>query len=238
MTIPVPPFTRELDLLENGGLGMVAQLVESSNVGFVLETTRGEDYGWAVYKPERGEAPLYDFPPGLHVRERAAFLLSEYLGWHIVPPTVTRADGPFGVGSLQWFIENGGEHYFPLLETRPELHGQLRRMAVFDLLTNNTDRKSGHVLLDAADHIWGIDHGLCFHPEPKLRTVIWDFAGEEIEGSLVAAVEPLRWQIPEDIAVLLGSAEVAALQRRASRIVRLPFLPHPRSPYQYPWPLV
>ncbi|MGP6173619.1 SCO1664 family protein [Corynebacterium sp. A21] len=238
MTVPTPPFARELNLLANGELGIVAQLVESSNIGFVLEATCSADYGWAVYKPELGEAPLHDFPPGLHTRERAAFLLSEYLGWHIVPPTVIREDGPFGIGSLQWFIENNGEHYFPLLETRPDLHGQFRRMAVFDLLSNNTDRKSGHVLLDAADHIWGIDHGLCFSPEPKLRTVIWDFAGEGIEESLVAAVEPLMQEIPAEIAVLLGSAEVAALQRRAARIVRLPVLPHPRSHRQYPWPLV
>lgn len=238
MTVLIPPFTRELALLDNGELGLVSQLVESSNIGFVLDATRGDDYGWAVYKPEIGEQPLHDFAPGLHVRERAAFLLSEYLGWHIVPPTVMRDEAPFGTGSLQWFIENNGEHYFPLLETRPDLHDQLRRMAVFDLLANNTDRKSGHVLLDATGHIWGIDHGLCFHEDPKLRTVIWDFAGEEIPGELQAAVEPLLDEVPENIAELLTPVEVAALQRRASRIVRLPFLPHPRSHYHYPWPLI
>lgn len=238
MTVPVPPFTRELELLEHGELGVVAQLVESSNVGFVLEATAGDEYAWAVYKPTLGEQPLYDFPPGLHVREEAAFRLSEYLGWHLVPPTVSREDAPFGIGSLQWFIENEGEHYFPLLETRPDLHGQLRRMAVFDLLANNTDRKSGHVLLDAEGHIWGIDHGLCFHTDPKLRTVIWDFAGEEIDEQLVAAVELLMDEVPANIAELLHPQEVEALRRRASRIVRLPFLPHPRSHYHYPWPLI
>lgn len=238
MTILGPPFTRELKLLGDGELGIVAQLVESSNIGFVLDATCGEDYGWAVYKPEIGEQPLYDFPPGLQVRERAAFLLSEYLGWHIVPPTVVREDAPFGAGSLQWFIENDGEHYFPMLETRPDLHEQLRRMAVFDLLANNTDRKSGHVLLDASGQIWGIDHGLCFHEDPKLRTVIWDFAGEEISEELQAAVEPLVDEVPGDIVELLHPAEVEALQRRAARIVRLPFLPHPRSHYHYPWPLI
>lgn len=237
MTVPTPPFRRELTLLETGELGLVTQLVQSSNLAFVLDATCGEDYGWAVYKPELGEAPLHDFAPGLHARERAAFLLSEHLGWHIVPPTVTR-DGPFGIGSLQWYIHNDGLHYFPLLETRLELHDQLRRMAVFDMLTNNTDRKSGHVLLDSGGHIWGIDHGLCFHAEPKLRTVIWDFAGQEIEESLLSAVEPLMDEVPEDIAALLHPEEVEALRRRASRLVRLPYLPHPRSHYQFPWPLV
>lgn len=236
--MPTPPFTRELELLEVGELSLVAQLVESSNLTFVLEVTCGEEYGWAVYKPELGERPLHDFAPGLHARERAAFLLSEHLGWHIVPPTVVREDGPFGIGSAQWYIENDGEHYLQLMETRPDLHDQFRRMAVFDLLTNNTDRKSGHVLLDAEGFVWGIDQGLCFSVEPKLRTVIWDFAGEEIGSSLVAAVEPLVEEVPGDVAALLSPAEVEALQRRASRIVRLPNLPHPTSHYHYPWPLV
>lgn len=237
MIVPTPPFQREIELLTTGELGLVTQLVESSNIAFVLDLTCEEDYGWAVYKPELGEVPLHDFAPGLHTRERAAFLLSEHLGWHIVPPTVTRS-GPFGIGSLQWYIDNDGTHYFPLLETRSDLHDQFRRMAVFDLLANNTDRKSGHVLLDAGGHVWGIDHGLCFHTQPKLRTVIWDFAGEEIGEQLVAAVAPLMTEVPAEIAALLRPEEVTALQRRAARIVRLPQFPHPRSHHQFPWPLV
>jgi uncharacterized repeat protein (TIGR03843 family) len=241
VTAPTPPFDRELGLLNHGELGIVAQLAESSNLAFVLEASDGGedgDYGWAVYKPAVGERPLHDFARGLHGREEAAFRLSEYLGWHIVPPTVTRVDAPFGIGSLQWYIENEGMHYFPLLETRPDLHGQLRRLAVFDMLANNTDRKSGHVLLDAADHVWGIDHGLCFSAQPKLRTVIWDFAGEEIDAEMLTAVEPLIDEVPADVAELLAPDEVSALRSRASRIVRLPQLPHPRSHYHYPWPLV
>ncbi|MDR7328970.1 SCO1664 family protein [Corynebacterium guangdongense] len=225
-------------LLQNGELGIVTQLVESSNLGFVVDATLGEEYGWGVYKPLMGERPLHDFPPGLHRRERAAYLLSEYLGWGVVPPTVIREDAPFGVGSIQWFIEHEGWHYFPMLEQRPELHPQLKRMAVFDLLANNTDRKSGHVLLDAENHVWGIDQGLCFSVEPKLRTVIWDFAHETIDDELVAAVEPLVAGIPENIAELLDEDEVWALRGRANRIVRLPFLPKPYSQFQYPWPLV
>ena len=234
----VPPFGRELRLLADGELGVVTQLHESSNLALVLDAGLGGDYGWAVYKPEVGEQPLWDFPPGLHARERAAFLLSEHLGWHIVPPTIVRDDAPFGTGSLQWYIDHDGTHYLQVLAARVDLHDQFRRMAVFDLLVNNTDRKSGHVLIDEHDHVWGIDHGLCFNINPKLRTVIWDFAGEDIDGELVAAVEPLIDAVPHEIATLLHPGEVEALQRRAARIVRLPFLPHPRSHYQYPWPLV
>lgn len=117
-------------------------------------------------------------------------------------------------------------------------HEQARRLAVFDVLTNNTDRKAGHVLRDADGRVWGIDHGLCFAAEPKLRTVIWDFAGEEIDERLLADVEPLTKEVPDDVARLLDAEEVTALRRRAARLVRLPYLPHPTSPYQYPWPLI
>lgn len=232
-----PPFERELELLNHGEMGIVQQLVESSNIGFVVDLELGDDYAWAVYKPQAGEQPLWDFPPGLHARERAAFVLSEHLGWHVVPPTVIVCDAPAGVGSLQWFIDNDGEHYFPLVDSREDLHEQFLRMAVFDLLCNNTDRKSGHVLLEG-DHIWGIDHGLCFSVEPKLRTVIWEFGGHTIPDELIEAVEPLLTEVPEELWELLHPVEIEALQRRASRIVRLPFLPRPRSHRQFPWPLV
>lgn len=237
-----PPFERELALLSTAELGIVQQLVESSNAGFVVDleipdSTADPDYAWAVYKPELGEQPLWDFPPGLYRRERAAFVLSNHLGWNLVPPTVIRHDGPAGVGSVQWFIHHNGEHYFPLFDTRPDLHELFLQMAVFDLLCNNTDRKSGHVMLEG-DHIWGIDHGLCFSAEPKLRTVIWDFAGVDIPQHLIDAVEPLIDEVPPELSELLHPVEIEAVQRRASRIVRLPYLPHPRSHRQFPWPLV
>lgn len=238
MSDPAPPFDRHVALLEHGELEIVAQLVQSSNISFVMQVTDGEDYAWAIYKPLLGEQPLYDFPPGLHVRERAAYLLAEHLGWHLVPPTVIREDGPFGVGSLQWFIDHRDTHYLELIETRRDLDEQFQRIAVFDMLVNNTDRKSGHVLLDAHDHPWGIDHGLCFHEDPKLRTVIWDYAGEPMDPALVAAVEPLIDAVPTAVADLLSVEEVEALQRRASRIERLPTFPQPRSHRQFPWPLV
>ena len=233
-----------LELLERGDVRVLGALTESSNATFLVEVSRGGGTCWAIFKPEAGEQPLHDFEPGLWRRERAAFLLSEWLGWGIVPPTVVREVEPFGVGSLQVYVDNDGSHYFPLLETRPDLHPQFRRMAVFDLLANNTDRKSGHVLLGnvpgtgSDEQVWGIDHGLCFHQDPKLRTVIWDFAHEEVEAELVDTLAPLVDAVPDEVASLLTEPEVAALRARASRIVRLPWLPEPRSHYQFPWPLV
>lgn len=238
-----------LELLQHGEVGFIGQLAESSNLAVVVDVTftrdgGQEDYCWGIFKPEAGERYLHDFPAGLWRRERAAYLLSEWLGWDIVPPTVVREVEPLGVGSLQYYVDNDGSHYFPLYETRPDLHPQFLRMAVFDLLVNNTDRKSGHVLLERpqnanhVDHVWGIDQGLCFHRDPKLRTVIWEFAHETIPSELVDAVEPLAEEVPEEVALLLAPEEVAALKSRASRIVRLPWLPEPQSEFPYPWPLV
>lgn len=230
------------ELLQLGEVGFVGQIAESSNLTVLVDLTCGEDYCWGIFKPQAGERYLHDFEPGLWKRERAAYLLSEWLGWQVVPPTVVREIESLGVGSLQYYVDNDGSHYFPLYETRPDLHPQFLRLAVFDLLVNNTDRKSGHVLLERSasrgDHVWGIDQGLCFHQDPKLRTVIWDFAHEPIPEELVAAVEPLVDEVPAGVAELLSMEEVAALKSRASRIVRLPWLPEPQSEFPYPWPLV
>lgn len=230
------------ELLQLGEVGFVSQIAESSNLTVLVDLTCGEDYCWGIFKPQAGERYLHDFEPGLWKRERAAYLLSEWLGWSVVPPTVVREIESLGIGSLQYYVDNDGSHYFPLYETRPDLHPQFLRLAVFDLLVNNTDRKSGHVLLERSasrgDHVWGIDQGLCFHQDPKLRTVIWDFAHEPIPEELVAAVEPLVDEVPAGVAELLSMEEVAALKSRASRIVRLPWLPEPQSEFPYPWPLV
>ncbi len=228
----------QLDLLAHGEVGIVGRVQGSSNLTLVAEVTRGDEYTWAIYKPEAGERPLYDFEPGLHARERAAYLLGEWLGWHIVPPTIVRDDVPLGTGSLQWFVENDGEHYFTLHRDDPGTHDDLRRIAVFDVLTNNTDRKSGHVLRDGDGRIWAIDHGLCFHTVPKLRTVIWEFGGEPVPDALLADVERLADQVPDAVAALLDPAEVTLLQRRARRLVAAPTLPHATSDWAYPWPLV
>lgn len=238
MELPEPPFARELDLLATGELGIVGRVLDSSNLTFVAEVTRGDAYAWAIYKPELGERPLHDFDPGLHARERAAFVVSEALGWGIVPPTIVRADGPAGIGSLQWYVENDGAHYFALLEQHPDTHDALRQLAVFDVVTNNTDRKGGHVLLDAAGRVWGIDHGLCFHAADKLRTVIWDFGAEPVPDVLLGDLAALVDDPPAELFELLDDLEVDRVLHRAARLLKRPVLPVPTSHYAFPWPLV
>ncbi len=198
----------------------------------------GEPVGQAIYKPLRGERPLWDFEPGLHKREYAAYLLSESLGLGIVPPTVLR-DGPHGEGSVQWFVEaDHQQHYFTIYENRDDLHDALQAFAFFDLINNNTDRKSGHVLIDADDHLWGIDHGLCFATDFKLRTVIWEFGGHDVPAHLLAAAEELVERAPLDVAAMLSDDEVEAMQERAQWIVDHPVFPTDDSGRRYPWPLV
>src|SRR5699024_875348 len=178
-----PPFDRELEILNAGEMGIVQQLVESSNIGFVVDFELDDDYAWAVYKPEAGEQPLWDFPPGLYKRERAAFVLSEYLGWHIVPPTVIIEDGPAGIGSAQWFIHNNGEHYFPLVDSREDLHEDLLLLVFVVSRRNNTDRMSGYVFIEA-DHRGGLDHVFGVAVTQKFRSVMWELGGHLIsEGS-------------------------------------------------------
>lgn len=193
----------------------------------------------AIYKPLRGERPLWDFPGGLYRREVAAFELAQGLGWDLVPETVLRHDAPLGEGSLQRFVDADFEqHYFTILEGGGH-HCELRRMAVFDLVANNADRKGGHCLLDYSGHLWGIDHGLCFHPQPKLRTVIWDFAGEKIPTKLIDDLAGFAERpLPEGLANLLSSDERRALAGRIGSVVRRRRFPTPRSERPYPWPLV
>ena len=227
-----------LTLLLEGELEVKGRMPWSSNGTFLVGLCRDEVAMDAIYKPLRGERPLWDFPGGLYRREVAAYRLSHALGWGIVPETVVRHDAPLGEGSLQRFVDaDFSEHYFTLLEDE-SLRPQLRRMAVFDLLANNADRKSGHCLLTVDDRrIWGIDHGVCFHDEPKLRTVIWDFAGEPIEADLLADVTRLLTD-PPDLDDLLSEREVAAFHRRVETVLRLRRFPDPGGDRPYPWPLV
>ncbi|WP_425328573.1 SCO1664 family protein [Pseudarthrobacter sp. 902506025] len=226
-------------LLTEGRVELLGRIMSGSNATFLAELSCGDDSAWAVYKPEAGERPLADFDAGLYRRERAAYLLSETLGWGMVPPTVVRTDAPLGVGSLQWFIEGDHEeHYFTLYADSPETHDELARMALFDYVANNTDRKSGHVLRGADGRIWGIDHGLCFSAAFKLRTVIWDFAGEPIPDNLLADISPLADTVSADVAALLHPGEVVALQRRVQRMLQEMVLPVDHTGRRYPWPLI
>lgn len=223
--------------LESAEIEVEGRMPWSSNATFLVHVRDGGHEHRAIYKPVRGERPLWDFEPGLHRRERAAHLLDRALGLGVVPPTIIR-DGPFGEGSLQWFVEaDHSEHYFTIFERRPDLHDDLRRIAVLDLLANNTDRKGGHCLL-AHDHVWAIDNGLCFAAAPKLRTVIWEFAGEPLPSDVLERVHRLVDSVPLGIAALLDDDEVAAVCRRAAALVAEPVFPADDTGHRYPWPLV
>lgn len=230
---------RELTLLTEGSVELIGRIPRSSNETFLVQVSRADSSAYAVYKPEAGERPLSDFEPGLYRRERAAYLLSESLGWGLVPPTVIREEAPLGVGSLQWFIEcDFQEHYFTLFTDAPETHRELARIALFDYVSNNTDRKSGHVLRGDDGRVWGIDHGLCFSASFKLRTVIWDFAGDRIPDALLEDIAPLAEAVPPDVVDLLDVEEVNALRRRVKRLLHDGVLPVDRTGMRYPWPLV
>ncbi|HUC32450.1 MAG TPA: SCO1664 family protein [Ilumatobacteraceae bacterium] len=228
-----------LRLLECAEVDIEGRMPWSSNATFLVNlVSGGERQGQAIYKPLRGERPLWDFEPGLHRREMAAYRLSEVMGIGLVPPTVIR-EGPLGEGSLQWFVDaDHQQHYFTMHEQLPETHPQLRTIAAFDLIANNTDRKSGHVLIDTDDHIWGIDHGLCFAADFKLRTVVWEFGGQAVPGPLLDAVHALLDQMPIELTSLLSDDEAEAMAGRAQWLVDHPSFPVDPTGRRYPWPLV
>ena len=179
-------------LLERGEVAIQGRMPWSSNHTYLTDLCHEDQSGHAIYKPRDGERPLWDFPDGLFRREVAAYELSAALGWDLVPVTIERADAPLGLGSLQWFVDADFEqHYFTLVENE-RWWPQLQRICAFDLLANNTDRKSGHCLIDGDGHIWAIDNGLSFHAEFKLRTVIWEFGGEPVPDAILDDVQALR----------------------------------------------
>lgn len=230
---------RVLRVLADGAVEIVGRIVPSSNLALLVEVGTGEDALAAVYKPLTGERPLWDFEPGLHRNEAAAYVLSDWLGWDLVPPTVVRYDAPAGVGSLQAYIDSDpSEHYFTLYDRAPETRAQLRALAAFDVVANNADRKSGHVLRDADGRIKGIDHGLCFAADDKLRTVIWDFAGEPVPPDLLARLGCLLKDLPPGLDELITVTEVEALQLRVQRLLRTGVYPTDHSGRRVPWPLV
>jgi uncharacterized repeat protein (TIGR03843 family) len=234
------PTPDTLTLLAQGPMEIQGRMPWSSNGTFLA--TVGEDGGAqvaAIYKPGRAERPLWDFPDGLYRREVAAYELARQLGWDLVPETVLRGEGPLGEGSVQRFVDaDFSEHYFTLLEHDRHRPG-LARMAAFDLVANNADRKGGHCLVDADGHLWGIDHGLCFHTSPKVRTVMWDFVGEPIAEELVADLSRLAADGPSvALRQLLHRAETDALVARVEALLRRPVFPSPRTDHPYPWPLV
>ncbi|MGH2772910.1 MAG: SCO1664 family protein [Actinomycetota bacterium] len=224
------------DLL-SGDLEILGILPDSTNYTFLAHLESGP---LVVYKPRRGETPLWDFPPGtLCNRELAAYLVSEAGGWDFVPLTVIR-DGPLGEGAVQAYIEHDGRiTAFELGEEHEEV---LRSIAVFDLVINNADRKGGHVLLDPGGKLWAVDHGICFNELPKLRTVLWDFIGEKLPEADLRRVRALcdaaDGSLGAKLGALLAPGEVAALRRRIEAVLRHPQFPPPGPGRPYPWPPV
>jgi len=227
------------EVLACGEVEVLGRMPWASNATLLVTVAGGGIEVPAVYKPRRGERPLWDFDLGtLCQREVATFQLSEALGWGLVPETVLR-DGPLGPGAVQRFVDHDpDEHYFTLLED----HGdRFRAFATFDVLANNADRKAGHCLQRRDDGlILGIDHGLTFHAAWKLRTVIWDFAGEALPSELAADVERVVADgVDRPIGGLLSPLEVAAVERRAERLLADRGFPTPDDGYHsFPWPLV
>lgn len=244
MTSKSPPsqvdIARALQLLEQGDFSQVhGRLTWSSNATFLASIADGELESLAIYKPRRGERPLWDFPAGtLCRREVAAFIISNALNWRLVPPTILR-DGPSGPGMVQLFIEHDPEqHYFTL---GPQYKPQLQCIALFDCIINNADRKGGHCLLDKQGHIWAIDHGVSFHTQPKLRSVIWEFAGERIPEQFLEDMQAFVECLAEDelnrvLLELLDDREVQALRKRSRALLENPVYPQPGPDMSYPWP--
>ena len=239
----VDAVENQVEHLLRGEIEIEGRMPYSSNGTFLVHVVHEGRSHPAIYKPTRLERPLWDFEPGLHRREVAAYRLSEALGLGIVPTTVLR-DGPMGEGSVQWFaVADHSEHYFTIYESMPELHDRLRDFAAFDVLANNTDRKSGHCLLvperdGSPANVWGIDHGLCFAADYKLRTVIWEFGDEALPDHVIEGADRLVGAVPLDVAALLSDDEVEAIQGRAGWMVKQRRFPTDPTGRRYPWPLV
>jgi len=227
-----------VEVLARGALTVKGRLPWSSNATFLVEATLAGTTALGVYKPERGERPLWDFPRGLYRRELAAWHLSEALGWGLVPPTLAR-QGPHGEGSIQLFVAADFEHHYFTLREDAAHHDRLRLICAFDLIANNADRKSGHCLLAEDGTIYAIDNGLCFHVEPKLRTVIWEFGDEPIPPVLLDDVRRLlAGPLPPELGELLDAEECDMLTARARALVAAARFPLDTGGRGYPWPLV
>jgi uncharacterized repeat protein (TIGR03843 family) len=268
---PGPNDVDEVCLL--GELTVIGRIRSASNATFLCEAHLGERQAHCVYKPIAGEAPLWDFPDGtLAGRELAAYLISNALGWNIVPYTIIR-DGPAGRGMLQLWVDQPGDEVGDEPESGPDLvdllpsghippgylpvlhaydyagdevtlvHAddiRLRRMAVFDVLINNADRKGGHILCGTDAHVYGVDHGVSLHTEDKLRTVLWGWAGKPVDDETLEAVACLRnqvrGQLGDQLCEHITGREVAALHARTVALLDNPVMPTPDRRRPIPWP--
>jgi uncharacterized repeat protein (TIGR03843 family) len=233
---------RVAELLARGAISPVGLLPGASNDTFLCTIAHEDLETYVVYKPRDGEAPLWDFPDGtLYRREMAAFVVDRALGWELVPPTLVR-DGPYGVGAVQLYIDHDpAEHYLTLEAAHRDV---FLRVAAFDVLINNADRKSGHCLLQrGTGRIFVVDHGVTFHTVPKLRTVIWDYAGERVPDDVAADVERLASALDAGgvraaLDELLPRDEIDGVRARIRGLVRHGTYPEPGPGRPYPWPPV
>ena len=227
-----------ITILQRSDIEIIGKMLWSSNATYLVDVLDCEYGLQGIYKPRKGERPLWDFPSGLYLREVASYELSKHLGWDIVPPTVI-CDGPLGVGSLQLFIPCDFDiHYFHILEDR--LHERsLQKICLFDFVANSTDRKGGHCLLGNDGQVWAIDNGLTFHIDFKLRTVIWDWAGLEIPSDLLADLRLLiEYSALENFSTFLNDNEKAAMVQRAENLLHSGVFPSDHSGTRYPWPII
>jgi uncharacterized repeat protein (TIGR03843 family) len=235
---------RILRLLSEGEIDVEGLIPWSSNATLLVTVRDDELSTLAVYKPQGGERPLWDFPYGtLGMREVAAYLVCVALGWGFVPPTVLR-QGPHGLGSVQFFIHAQEEAHFFTIQDDAAYDDDLQRLAAFDVIANNADRKSGHCLLDHAGRLWAIDNALTFHAEPKLRTVIWDFAGQALPEPTLADLRELQATLADGSCLvqalghLLSAQELTALRDRLHHLIQTGQFPEPRFERSVPWPLI
>jgi hypothetical protein len=229
-----------MHLLQSGSMTACELIPWGSNYTFAVRLECDGASTLGVYKPLHGEAPLWDFPRGLYRREYAAYVTAELLGWDFVPPTVIR-DGQHGTGSVQLFVEHEPTDYFHF---RADHCPELQRVCVFDIVTNNADRKAGHCLKSSSDgRIWGIDHGLTFNVQPKLRTVIWDFGGEPIPQPLIDDLLEFRTdstklhELYERLDDCLSKDELANFLKRIDMVIDNAVFPEPYSRRSVPWPM-
>ena len=234
-----PPLSGDLDLLEHGELTVEGRLVDASNATLYCTAALDGRSAPVVYKPVRGERPLWDFPDGtLAERERAAYLVSEATGWDLVPPTVLR-DGPFGTGMCQLWVDV--DETVDLAALARSDHPDLRRMAVLDAVVNNADRKGGHLLPRPDGRVQGVDHGVCFSAEDKLRTLLWQWRGQPLDDEAVEVLSRLRalleGELGQRLSELLTGAEVRATAARVDRLLAEGRYPHPSPDWPaIPWP--
>ena len=236
-----------INLLQFGKIEVIGQPLIGSNDTLFVKITFGEESLHAIYKPEKGEQPLWDFPlNSLSKREISAFIISHLIGWDFVPPTIyTTPSAPYGNGSLQLFIpHNPRITFFNLLNRDIRT---IQKIAIFDTIINNADRKGGHIIQDENGKIWLIDHGLCFHPEYKLRTVIWDFADQKIPDELLEEMQRFlniikneEFLLVKKLKNFLSSVEFFMIINRTEELLSAGTFPAigNRDIRPYPWPLI